>query len=425
MPTNPTASAPLEAEGVVVAPDGRIVVAGGDGDAVLAGLAANGAVDPSFGTGGAVVEPGLLPSWSRPRAMAVETNGEIVVTGSTDSGTTEFRPFWMRFGADGALLPTAAGAPFAPAAVLGTQLSPAGRRYLYSLVDEDGRPDRQAQTRRVARPWLRQGWTGATAAWVHRVLLCRRRGRRGDAARLGRGRPTDGGLPDDPDGSARPRFRARRASHGAGRRRDLRQGVGGCAPTGRRHRARRSGGQTPALAELGSDGRLQRGFGHRGIFRCGCGGARPNLIDVAVRGDRIHLLDRRETFTHEAVELVAVNGGGRLALSFAGRGYRPAGVGAPIGLFVRGDRLLVVGQKRPYFQGPSQVRGFRLDGRVDSAIGTSAAVVAGVFVQSGSLTAALQPNGRLVIAGEQPGAPEADPKPLELLGMRFDRPGRG
>ena len=94
---------PVEIEGVTFTSGGRIVVAGGGGDAILVGLAASGAVDTAFGAAGTVVQSTTLPSWTSPRAITAEPDGELVVTGLTDAGSTDRHPFWMRFTADGKL----------------------------------------------------------------------------------------------------------------------------------------------------------------------------------------------------------------------------------------------------------------------------------------------------------------------------------
>jgi len=115
--------------------------------------------------------------------------------------------------------------------------------------------------------------------------------------------------------------------------------------------------------------------------------------------------------------LVKVNAAGRLDGSFGGRGYRPVNVGSSIDLFVRRGRLVVVGQ-RGYFSGPSQVRTFRLDGTIDRSFRSRAAVVARGHQGVARLSAALQPEGRLVLAGEQQAKKEIDGSRLELLGLR-------
>ena len=107
------------------------------------------------------------------------------------------------------------------------------------------------------------------------------------------------------------------------------------------------------------------------------------------------------------------NAAGRLDRSFAGRGYRPVDVGTSIALFVRGERLEVVGQ-RGYFRGPSQVRAFRLDGAVRSHV----TVVAGGQQGVARLSAALQPGGRLLVTAERRAKREIDGSRLELLRLR-------
>ena len=138
IPTETPRGEPAGIGGVVLTSGGRIVVAGGGRDAVLVGLATSGAVDATFGTAGTVVQSATLPSWTSPRAMAAEPNGELIVTGLTDAGSIDRHPFWMRFAADGRLRRTPSGAPYVSIPVIGTQLRLVGHGRLYSLVNDDG-----------------------------------------------------------------------------------------------------------------------------------------------------------------------------------------------------------------------------------------------------------------------------------------------
>jgi len=418
VPAEPLRAEPLTLESLVVSSSGRIIVGGSAGDdAVLVGLKANGEVDPAFGSGGTVVEAGRLPSWTRPVATAAEPNGELIVTGVTDSGGTVERPFWMRFGADGKLIPTSSGAAFAPDPALGTLLLPSGSGSLYALVDDHrGKIAKLEPDGSLVAGFGRHGWVGMPPRFKASsfvvdpdggvtVLGAVGFGRRMAAYRLtATGRPDrrfgHRGLARVPVGHAKL-ARAMAGAHRPGG--DL--VIAGVAEKGL------------AVAELGPDGRLRRGFGDGGILRCDCGGSAPKRVRVVVHGADTYVLDQWEAGFHEGVDLVAVNAAGRLDRSFAGKGRRRIGIHSTVGFFVRGGRLVVVGQ-RANDQGPSRVLAFHLDGRPDRAFKAGGSADAGYFVQSGLLSAALQPDGRLVLVGEGQGGTEVEPPPLQLVGLR-------
>jgi uncharacterized delta-60 repeat protein len=75
---------------LAVQPDGKVVLAGGEYAFKAARLNPDGTPDPTFGTGGVVsaaLEPGAPdglvapPPWSNARAVAVQPDGKIVLTG--------------------------------------------------------------------------------------------------------------------------------------------------------------------------------------------------------------------------------------------------------------------------------------------------------------------------------------------------------
>ena len=187
--------------------------------------------------------------------------------------------------------------------------------------------------------------------------------------------------------------------------------------TGRRRRHRRSGRRTSRGGEAQPDGRLRRGFGRGGLLTCRCGGARPSKVDVIFHRGYVYALAHWATAAGEGTDLIKVNAAGRLDRSFAGRGYRPVRVGTSIELFIRGQRLVVVGQ-RGFFSGSAQVRAFRLDGAVDRSFQSGATVVAGGPQSGARVSAVLQPGGRLVVAGELRAKKEIRGSRLELLGLR-------
>ncbi|WP_437591646.1 hypothetical protein [Sorangium sp. So ce1000] len=89
-----TSGTPHEARAIVVQGDGRIVVAGVDGDTWgLARFLPSGALDPEFGTGGLVVElPGSVES------LALQPDGRIVAVGTRNDQLAV-----VRFNANGGL----------------------------------------------------------------------------------------------------------------------------------------------------------------------------------------------------------------------------------------------------------------------------------------------------------------------------------
>jgi uncharacterized delta-60 repeat protein len=416
-PAKVAAGGPVEIEGVAFTSGGRIVVAGGGGDAVLIGLAASGAVDAAFGTAGTVVQPTTLPSWTSPRAITAEPDGELVVTGLTDAGSTHRHPFWMRFTADGKLRRTPSGAPYASVPVVGTQLRPAGHGQLYSLVYDTGPSIAKfkvggALVDRFGRHGLVRLPHGFKASSFVvdpdggvAVFGAVQEGRRMAVYRL-----TAAGRPDGDF-----------AHHGLATVR-----VAGATYVRALAGVVRPGGDVVivgaadarlAVAELGPSGRLRRGFGRGGLLTCGCGGAYPSKVDAVFHRGYVYALTHWATAASEGTDLVKVNAAGRLDRSFAGRGYRPVRVGTSIELFVRGERLVVVGQ-RGHFSGPAQVRAFRLDGAVDRSFRSGATVVAGGHQGVARVSAALQPGGRLVVAGERRAKKEIEGSRLELLGLR-------
>jgi len=79
------------AQAVAMQTDGKIVAAGGssngsDFDISLVRYNTNGTLDTTFGTGGIVITP-VGDSWDEASAVAIQTNGKIVVAGKSDNGS--------------------------------------------------------------------------------------------------------------------------------------------------------------------------------------------------------------------------------------------------------------------------------------------------------------------------------------------------
>ena len=101
---------------VAVQPDGKIVVAGqtnnaGDGnldDGALIRYNANGTLDASFGSGGIVITPGSVVNpnsftWLRPRGLALQPDGKIVVAGQAAFFSISRDGFVARYNSNGTL----------------------------------------------------------------------------------------------------------------------------------------------------------------------------------------------------------------------------------------------------------------------------------------------------------------------------------
>ena len=77
---------------MLIQPDGRIVVGGGDGDRfAVARLLPSGLLDPSFGSGGTVitqVREYPLSGGGNVTSIALEPDGAVVVAGRTASGSS-------------------------------------------------------------------------------------------------------------------------------------------------------------------------------------------------------------------------------------------------------------------------------------------------------------------------------------------------
>lgn len=93
---------------IAIQPDGKIVVAGGQGiaggpaeDAALARYERTGELDPGFGTGGSVITD--FGGKDGARDVAIQADGKIVVCGDTVSGGTDFA--LARYESDGHLDP--------------------------------------------------------------------------------------------------------------------------------------------------------------------------------------------------------------------------------------------------------------------------------------------------------------------------------
>ena len=127
----------VEARAMSLLPDGRIVLAGvinqgGRENTFVARLMGNGAFDPSFGAGGKVVVR-LSGANDGANAVVVQQNGQILIGGYADSGTT--RDFVLaRFNPNGAL-----DAGFGLGGSVYTSLGQYGEEATSMLLQRDGK----------------------------------------------------------------------------------------------------------------------------------------------------------------------------------------------------------------------------------------------------------------------------------------------
>lgn len=112
-------------EGIAIQPDGKIVAVGyckqgpSDTDFVIVRYAPDGSLDPSFG-GTGVVTTAVSPVHDEATAVAIQGDGRIVAAGYTNgSGSPQFAV--VRYAADGSLDPS-----FGIGGIVTTSLSPGG-----------------------------------------------------------------------------------------------------------------------------------------------------------------------------------------------------------------------------------------------------------------------------------------------------------
>lgn len=101
----------ISIRGVAVQPDGRVVMTGADQTAnswITVRLQSNGALDPSFGTGGVASLPFPAGSFGGGQAVAIQSDGKIVVAGQA-KGAVDSDVAVLRYQADGTLDPTFGG----------------------------------------------------------------------------------------------------------------------------------------------------------------------------------------------------------------------------------------------------------------------------------------------------------------------------
>ena len=115
--TTPVGAASAQASGLVIQPDGKVVVSGTaffngatDDDFGLVRYNADGSLDATFGSNGIVttdfgpIEPGSDAPFDRANAVALQPDGKLLVVGSTGRLVTDFA--LARYNPDGTLDPS-------------------------------------------------------------------------------------------------------------------------------------------------------------------------------------------------------------------------------------------------------------------------------------------------------------------------------
>lgn len=136
-----------EAGGVVIQPDGKIVVGGttvlgfnnseADSAFALVRYNANGSLDPTFGNGGKVVT-NYLPSYDHGNHLLLQPDGRIVLSGFVTQGSVNTGSTYdfavARYNTDGSLDST-----FGAGGIMTTDFAGSGDRVYWSVLQPDGK----------------------------------------------------------------------------------------------------------------------------------------------------------------------------------------------------------------------------------------------------------------------------------------------
>jgi uncharacterized delta-60 repeat protein len=418
----PTQSSEIAA--LSVASDGRVLAAGGSGpggDAFIVGLDAGGSADPDFGRIGSVQEILKTPSSAEAAGLAIEPNGHILVTASSNTGVRSARPILFNFDRRGRPDREVGGRGFIPTSAEGPIVA-AGPDELFALGSDEqhGYVTRFGNRGRLDRAYGKEGHAALPTRFNPRSLLARPdgsvlvlgsvRGRKlGMAAyRLGpRGRPD-------------PTFGHRGLAVVAFGDRVNAEARGALVGPGGRIVLFGSQRATAAVARLLPSGRLDRGFGHRGRLTDFLGHGTRALLAAPAPGGGIVLACLREPASGSGgTRLVRLGPDGALASGFGGGGIVQApGTAPPLALFSGPRRIVLLTARPGRSTGGVLLRGFAPDGRIDRHYGVRGSVTAAVgqrrpFVP---VAAARDPRGRIVVAGTA-GAEEFE-RGIELLRFR-------
>ena len=373
--TTPIGSGNDLAAAVVLQADGKIVVAGrsynGTGDDFgVARYNANGSLDTTFGTGGKVTTPVGL-SDDDGLAVALQPDGRIVVAGYTYNGTNKDIAL-VRYTANGSLDTT---------------------------FDGDGKVTTAfgAEDERAAAVALQPDGRIVVAGYTYN-------GTNKDIALV---RYTANGSLDttfDGDGKVTTAFGSDNAeAHALAIQTDGRIVVAGSA------------GSEMAVARYSASGSLDAAFGSGGVVSTPVGIGVATGFAVALQPDgRIVLAGQTYNGSDDDVALVRYNANGTADASFGSGGIVTTGIGSShdqanaIALQPDG-RIIVAGQS---FTGASYdfalVR-YAANGSLDPTFGSGGKVTTGIGSDNEfGAGVALQPDGRIVVAGPSNTSTDAD-----------------
>ncbi len=418
----PTQSSNLA--GLLVTPAGRVLAAGGSGphgDAFILGRESSGEADPGFGRLGSVTEIRTAPSSAEPAGLAIEPNGHILVTATSDARVHRPRPVLLNFEPDGRPdRDLGSGAGYLPSAAEG-RVAVAGPGMLFSLHTKEGRAYvlRFGSRGRLDRLYGKEGEAPLPDRFDPRSLLARPDG---SVIAVGRVLGLFGmaAYRLDPRGRVDRRF----GEHGLALvefgRRVPAEARGAVVEAGGRIVLFGSAGASAALAALTPGGRLDRGFAHGGRLRGFLGhGTRALLAVRAAGGSTLLACWREPASAPGATLLVRIDREGRLDHRFGSDGLaRPPGGEPPLALFSGPRRSLLLAASPGRREGGVLIAGIRGDGRLDPRFGRRglARLAVGQRRPFVPVAAATDRGGRVVVVGSA-GAQESE-RGVELLRLR-------
>jgi hypothetical protein len=427
VPVPPQASGgePSRVDAVLTTADGHIFAAGGARDAFLLGLEAGGTPNPAFGSAGAVVQSRSRPSATSVRTVLAEPDGELIVAATTNAGSTEGHPIWLRFTATGKPIRAANGAPYVKVPSVGRALIADGSHALFSVGYTASSTRFQSVTKytrsgRVVATFGNRGVAPLPRYFTPSTAVIDRDGGVTVIGSLGRTAASGGGMGAYRlTAAGRPdrRFGLHGLAVIAFGGRGTARAYSGLALSGGRVLLVGRGDERLALAELGPDGRLARGFGRGGRLVCGCHVYPPQAAPVVGARGAFYVLAGLQPGRRGAGSvLVKVTAAGAIDRSFGTHGHLATQAGSPVALLKRGRQLIVVGTAG-FRAVRAKLRAFGLDGTPRPS--ENGATVHAGALRGEEIEATVQPNGRLVLVGEQPvGEEEEAGHDLELLGLR-------
>jgi len=384
---------------IVDAPDGSAVVVGGPNaaDAFAIATTPSGALDPSFGDHGSLIERHFLPPSAEPTDVALGPKGEITVAAQGTSGAQEFGGLLFGFQPNGAQTKGATGEGDSITAARG-EIEPARGGVVawwenQELVaaDRDGSPlAGYGRGRAIELPKdfearaIAAGPNGDTL-----VLGSVNEQRAMGIWRLGpTGRPVAG---FGHHGLAKVRFGREAAVAFAAT-----TAAGDIFVTGYVN------GRTGA-AKLLPDGRLDYSFGFDGRFRGPTTKVSTYGRWIAGLGGGVVIGKTRELAPGTLDGMIRLDRRGHRVQGFGRVKTTPATAGRVLGIFAHHGRVVVVVARRNRGQvsGGVELRGFRADGLPDLTYGRRGLAAGGISRRHHfeALAAIQQSDGRIIVAG--------------------------